>query len=438
MTDRFHFNPETGRTGKCSAQVQCRFGQSEEQHGSSRQEARANYERTMEGELFANTASKKVNLVRDEAAENELLELDRLNVKALELSNAELEEAESKFKALSGEDDPEATENAFQEFRRAALRNGTLVREKYLLNAKKAELGLAEPEEFPKPWSDYPYKFDPKIYYPTRWGKMEFHHGLPEDLKGLLAKELSAFSDYTFAEAYEKVNGFPNYEETELAAGRTPLDRDSYIVSLFQEGARNQTRDRVFVDIETTGFDPRLAEVIEVGIVRISPDGEVKARYDERFDLESSEFRDAHGVGPTEIHKITGADLAGKPKFSNPEVQKAVGNLLNDPEVIVGAHNDSFEKKFFNLHLEGFWESHAHATEAQRESNRAMQDTMLISTFLEHSTDNNRLQGFAEGNGVPYENAHSALADAEMTAAAYVNFRKKLMALPLGQRPLKE
>lgn len=435
MTDRFHFNPETGRTGKCSAQLQCRFGQSEKQHGSSRQEARANYEQTMEGELFSNTASKKVSLVRDETLENELLELDRLNMEALELSNAELAEAESKFKALSGEDDPEATEKAFQEFRKAALRNGTLFREKYLLNTKKAELGLAEPEEFPKPWSDYPYKFDPKIYYPTRWGKMEFHHGLPEDLKGLLAKELSAFSDYSFSEAYEKVNGFPNYEEAELAAGRTPLDRDSYIVSLFQEGARNQTLDRVFVDIETTGFDPRLSEIIEVGIVRISPDGEIKARYDERFDLESAEFRDTHGVGPTEIHKISAQDIAGKPKFSDPGIQRTIGELLNDPEVIVGAHNDSFEKKFFNLHLNGFWESHAHGTETQRESNRSMQDTMLISTFLEHSTDNNRLQGFAEGNGVPYENAHSALADAEMTALAYVNFRKKLLSLPLGQRP---
>lgn len=58
MADRFHFNPESGRTGKCSAQVQCRFGQSEEQHGASREEARANYEAQMEPDLFSNTASK--------------------------------------------------------------------------------------------------------------------------------------------------------------------------------------------------------------------------------------------------------------------------------------------------------------------------------------------------------------------------------------------
>ena len=58
MADRFHFNPETGRTGKCGAEVQCRFGQSEGQHGASREDARANYESTMAPELFSNTASK--------------------------------------------------------------------------------------------------------------------------------------------------------------------------------------------------------------------------------------------------------------------------------------------------------------------------------------------------------------------------------------------
>lgn len=412
---KYHVN-ETGEIKRCVAEVkECRFGEFMGEHYSTKREAQAAYSARVEA----------------------LLEQEEINQRTLEASEEALREAEAKFKNLSSNGEDKAIAEAFSDFRKEALRNGTLIREKYLLNAKKAAMGLAEPEEFPKPWSDYPYKFDPNIYYPTRWGKMEFHHGLPEDLKGLLAKELSAFSDYSFSESYEKVNGFPNYEEAELAAGRTPLDRDSYIVSLFQEGARNQTRDRVFVDIETTGFDPRLSEIIEVGIVRISPDGEIKSRYDERFDLESPEFRDTHGVGPTEIHKISPEDIAGKPKFSDPKVQRAIGELLNDPEIVVGAHNDSFEKKFFNLHLEGFWESHAHGTEVQRENNRSMQDTMLISTFLEHSTDNNRLQGFAEGNGVPYENAHSALADAEMTALAYVNFRKKLMALPLGQRPFK-
>ena len=50
---RYHFNPETGRTGKCDATVKpCRFKQTEEEHGATPVEARANYERFMESELL--------------------------------------------------------------------------------------------------------------------------------------------------------------------------------------------------------------------------------------------------------------------------------------------------------------------------------------------------------------------------------------------------
>lgn len=64
MADRFHFNPETGRTGKCSADPSnprsqgCRFGQSDGQHGATREEAKANYEKKMAPELFSNTQAK--------------------------------------------------------------------------------------------------------------------------------------------------------------------------------------------------------------------------------------------------------------------------------------------------------------------------------------------------------------------------------------------
>jgi len=58
MADRFHFNPTTGRTGKCSAEVQCRFGQSDSQHGATAAEARANYEGTMSEDLFSNTQTR--------------------------------------------------------------------------------------------------------------------------------------------------------------------------------------------------------------------------------------------------------------------------------------------------------------------------------------------------------------------------------------------
>ncbi len=58
MAERFHFNPTTGRTGKCEAKKSCRFNQSDDQHGATREEARANYEAQMAPELFSNTERK--------------------------------------------------------------------------------------------------------------------------------------------------------------------------------------------------------------------------------------------------------------------------------------------------------------------------------------------------------------------------------------------
>ena len=64
MAERFHFNPETGRTGKCGADPSnprsrgCKFGQSDGQHGATREEAKANYETKMEPELFSNARSR--------------------------------------------------------------------------------------------------------------------------------------------------------------------------------------------------------------------------------------------------------------------------------------------------------------------------------------------------------------------------------------------
>lgn len=58
----YHYNPANGKTGKCDATVRpCRYGQSQEQHGTSPGEARANYERSMESELLPSAVSTSVN-----------------------------------------------------------------------------------------------------------------------------------------------------------------------------------------------------------------------------------------------------------------------------------------------------------------------------------------------------------------------------------------
>lgn len=44
---KYHFNKDTGRTGKCDAKIQCRLGLAASEHFETREEAQAAYEKTM-------------------------------------------------------------------------------------------------------------------------------------------------------------------------------------------------------------------------------------------------------------------------------------------------------------------------------------------------------------------------------------------------------
>lgn len=58
MSDRYHINPETGRSNKCYAEQQCRFGLALDEHYNSAEEARTVYETSMSSETIP-AASKK-------------------------------------------------------------------------------------------------------------------------------------------------------------------------------------------------------------------------------------------------------------------------------------------------------------------------------------------------------------------------------------------
>jgi DNA polymerase-3 subunit epsilon len=94
--------------------------------------------------------------------------------------------------------------------------------------------------------------------------------------------------------------------------------------------------DIAVVDVETTGFSPRLHDrVIEIGIVRLSAQGE---RLDEYETLVNPE-RD---VGPTQVHGIRAGDVCDAPTFA--EVAGDVAARLQG--AIFVAHNVSFDSRF--------------------------------------------------------------------------------------------
>lgn len=47
MATRYHFNKDTGRTGKCEAKIKCRLGLAESEHFATREEAQQAFEKTM-------------------------------------------------------------------------------------------------------------------------------------------------------------------------------------------------------------------------------------------------------------------------------------------------------------------------------------------------------------------------------------------------------
>lgn len=94
--------------------------------------------------------------------------------------------------------------------------------------------------------------------------------------------------------------------------------------------------DFAIVDVETTGFSPRMKDrVIEIAVVRANLVGEIHAQYHTLLNPE----RD---VGPTHVHGIAAGDVLAAPRFS--EICGDILELLRDAVFV--AHNAHFDLRF--------------------------------------------------------------------------------------------
>lgn len=251
-----------------------------------------------------------------------------------------------------------------------------------------------------------------------------------------LVKELSAWREISRKEAEKIVNGYLQaaFEYRQTHSGM--LIRDKYIVNEFQKASpATWTKDRVYIDLETSSLDPYLGEILEIGIVRVEAGTGNVTRYERRFNMEDAHVRDTLGTGAVEVHKISPTDIVNEKPFSDPEVQEEIGRILNDPSIVQVAHRDSFERAWLSQHLDGYWEAYDYS---YGDPLVASQDTMWISKFLVSDTERNNLQSFVEGCGGDYFNAHSALPDAEMTYKALNSLAQALTKTDFGMRPTKE
>lgn len=172
----------------------------------------------------------------------------------------------------------------------------------------------------------------------------------------------------------------------------------------------------VGIDIEATSLGSAMGRIIETGITIRNPQGEVIETYGSLHDI-PHKARLAVGVGAEEIHNISLDDIAGFPLFEDPEVQDRVLKMLKSG--IMVAHNLSYEDKFLRVHLRGY-------AEAMDKGEILTIDTMQLARNLMLDTPDNKLSSFAEGNGIPYVDAHRALNDAEMMMDALFNLQNSL------------
>lgn len=404
---RYHINSK-GEPGVCRAKLACPFG-GDEAHFASKEEAREAYE--------VKSALLTANLEESQAA-----------IEAQERVHEDLETAleEATARLRKGAASVEEVQALRAELKASTDALRATVHARLYWEKEAIEAGLMEKRE--RPLLTDAAKRENAKYRKTIKTKRTFKMPMSEETYRCLVNEFTAWSGLEREEAKRLLRA---YDE------ESGLTRDEYVTGLFQTHY-DTTRDRVYLDLETTSFHPTTGEIIEIGIVRVNPQGEVVATVDERFDMEDKHFRDHVGTGPVDVHKIAPEDIRGKATFRDPEVQARLGEHLNDPDVILVAHNANFENAWLNHNLDGYQELHDPNSAENIAGKRAaarIQDTRNLAMFLGHNLPNTKLESFTQGNGVAYVDSHSAFPDAEMTWKALTAFQKNVAAAPRGQRP---
>jgi DNA polymerase III epsilon subunit family exonuclease len=152
----------------------------------------------------------------------------------------------------------------------------------------------------------------------------------------------------------------------------------------------------VVLDLETTGLDPQVDEIIEVGIVRIK-NWQPDAFY-------HTLVRPSRSL-PPRIRSLTGLDdalLAREPSWS--EVRAAVLDFLGDAPVV--GHNVGFDLAFLQRQA-GYRPLRAY-------------DTAELARLVLPGLASYRLETLCAQLEVPCRPEHRALADAQATAALFV------------------
>ena len=167
----------------------------------------------------------------------------------------------------------------------------------------------------------------------------------------------------------------------------------------------------VVVDLEATSTGSK-AKIIQVGIVVIE-DGEIVEQY--ATDVNPHEHLDSH---IKELTGLTDKRLAKAPEFS--QVAGKIFELVKDG--IFVAHNVQFDANLLAEFL--FFEGY--------ELRTPRIDTVELAQVFYPQLEKYNLGILCQELGIPLEQAHSALSDAQATAELFLCMRQKMFGLPKG------
>ncbi|MEE8638492.1 MAG: exonuclease domain-containing protein [Candidatus Margulisiibacteriota bacterium] len=174
----------------------------------------------------------------------------------------------------------------------------------------------------------------------------------------------------------------------------------------FLARARGETLDKleyVVFDIETTGLEPTQHEITEIGALKIKGE-EVQSMF-------SSLIRPTSPIS-LEITNITGID--DEMVKHSPSLREVLPKFIDFvADSILIAHNAEFDVSFIKQNLKKI---------SDKELSNNVICTVRIARYLIPNLENFKLHTVATHLGIPVENRHRAMGDAEATYQIWTKF----------------
>ena len=164
------------------------------------------------------------------------------------------------------------------------------------------------------------------------------------------------------------------------------------------------------IDLEMTGLKPGFDEIIEVGVVRCTPE--------RVLDRWSTLVRPLE-MPPLRVQRMTGiapSMLAGAPAWD--EVEGRLREMI-DGATLIG-HNVPFDERFLEA--------------AGIDLSRPSIDTLPLAQIVDPAAPSHRLGALCSRYGIEIDAAHRALADAEAARRLYLELASRFERLPADAR----